>query len=118
MRGLRGWSIVVAVLGLLATGCPTSDWKIQGGADTCKVMCKKWGLEFTAMVGVGDQEKAYGQGATACVCQPRELVRMPSEKEGSSSASASLAGPISEAAAAAAAAQQRQMQSQAPARGR
>lgn len=108
MRTIRGLSALVIVAGFLATGCPSSDWKIQGGADACRAMCKKWGLQFTAMVGVGDQEKSYGQGATACVCQPRELVRKPSGKEGAASASASLAGPITEAAAAAAAAAQQQ----------
>jgi len=109
--------MIAALAGLGTTACPHSDWKIEGGADACKQMCIKWGLEFTAMVGVGDQEKSYGEGATACVCQPRELVRVPAGKEGGASASASLAGPITaaqEAAAAAAAAQQVRAQNQKP----
>jgi hypothetical protein len=90
---------------LFATGCGAmkSNWKIQGGADACKLMCMKWGLHFTAMVGVGDQEDAAGAGATACVCQPRTSAQGGVEEEGSSSSSASLAGPITAQQAAAAA---------------
>ena len=33
-------------------------------------MCKSWDLEFAGMVGVGNQERT-GDGATACVCQPK-----------------------------------------------
>ena len=39
-------------------------WKIHGGAAACEAMCEKWGLEFTAMLGVGNQDRT-GESATA-----------------------------------------------------
>ena len=56
--------IFFIVLMVLCVGC-ASNWKIHGGPSECEEMCEEWGLEFTAMGGVGDQGK-FGQGATAC----------------------------------------------------
>jgi len=92
------------VLVIFCVGCaPASKWKIHGGPSECEQMCANWGLEFTAMVGVGSQEKT-GQGATACVCQPKREQRHTS-LEGAASSSTSLAAPITAAEQAAAAAQ-------------
>ncbi|MEI8348034.1 MAG: hypothetical protein WCG27_11245 [Pseudomonadota bacterium] len=90
---------------LLLSGC-ASNWKVHGGPDSCKKMCQEWDLEFTAMVGVGNQDKT-GEGATACVCQPKSLIKTSAIPGGASSAT-SIAAPIvaaAQAAAAAAAAQ-------------
>jgi hypothetical protein len=83
--------ILVAVLVLAVWGCQ-SQWKVHGGADACQQMCENWGLEFTAMVGVGDQESSTGPGATACVCQPGEGKRAAKDSEVSSSSAAAVAG--------------------------
>lgn len=106
--------VTILICLLLLSGC-ASDWKIRGGPDECRAMCKKWKLEFVGMVGVGNQD-ATGPGATACVCQVQKLgEQVSSRKDGDASASASLAGPITaeQAAIAANAAiqQQRMMRS-------
>lgn len=100
--------LLVPGLILLLSAC-ASDWKIQGGPQSCIQMCKNWGLEFSAMVGVGDQSK-YGGGATACVCQPKRDGQNVS-LNGVSGSSAGMSAPINaiEAANAAAAAQAAQM---------
>lgn len=100
--------VTLAMVILLFAGC-TSNWKVQGGPKSCQKMCEDWGLDFTAMVGVGSQGRT-GDGATACVCQPRP--NKVSAVSGAASSASSLAGPIVAAqAAAAAAAQQQQIQS-------
>jgi hypothetical protein len=107
--------ILSSLVVLLFSGC-ASQWKIQGGPDVCKNMCQNWGLDFTAMVGVGNQD-ATGPGATACVCQPKSLIKT-SSISGGSSAATSMAGPIvaAQAAAAAAMAQQNAQNAAAAAR--
>lgn len=95
-------SLMVLAVTLLCSGC-ASDWKVQGGPAACEKMCEKWGLEFTAMVGVGNQDRT-GEGATACVCQPKDKRR--ASLEGAASSSTSLAAPIVAAEEAAAAAAQ------------
>ena len=57
---------LIAAFALCAMACK-SNWKIHGGPPECQAMCKHWGLEFAAMVGVGNQSER-GDGATACVC--------------------------------------------------
>jgi hypothetical protein len=91
----------------LFAGC-ASQWKIQGGPKECLAMCKNWGLQFTAMVGVGNQDTT-GEGATACVCQVPARSTASAE-QGGAAASTGLAAPIVAEAAAAAAAQQRNQQ--------
>ena len=112
MQSRRWITAFAMVLGATLTGCPKSDWKIHGGPNSCAAMCKAWGLEFTAMVGIGDQEDARGAGATACVCQPRHLVRTAAAEHGGASASASMSAPITAAAQAAAAAATHQQHQQ------
>jgi hypothetical protein len=34
-------------------------------------MCQRWNLDFSGMVGVGDQGAYTAEGATACVCTTR-----------------------------------------------
>jgi hypothetical protein len=102
----------IAMLATMAMGCP-SKWKIHGGPPECEKMCKHWGLEFAAMVGVGDQSET-GEGATACVCVKEAPPPPPSASPATSGAAASatsLAAPIVIAAAQAAmlAARQQQM---------
>ena len=63
-------------------------------------MCSAWDLEFTAMVGVGSQDRT-GDGATACVCQPRRE-KQSAIMEGAGSTTSSLAAPITAAELAAA----------------
>ena len=69
--------LMVTALTVVLSGCidltpqaPASKWKIHQGPSECIEMCKSWDLEFAGMVGVGNQEKT-GDGATACVCQPK-----------------------------------------------
>ena len=76
MRFSSALLMVTALTGVLS-GCaalipqaPPSKWKIHQGPSECIEMCKSWDLEFAGMVGVGNQEKT-GDGATACVCQPK-----------------------------------------------
>jgi hypothetical protein len=60
-------------------------------------MCKKWELEFVAMVGVGNQEST-GDGATACVCQvPGKQAPVPAPT-GSSAPPPAPAGSASSSA--------------------
>ena len=92
------------------SGC-ASQWKIQGGPEECRAMCKNWELDFVAMVGVGNQG-SVGPGATACVCQVKKVNEHISSVDNSASSVASLAGPITAeqaAVAAHAALQQQQM---------
>jgi hypothetical protein len=86
---------ILIILGLASSmGCAGSQWKIHGGPNDCIKMCKQWGLEFTAMVGVGSQDK-YGEGTTACVCQPASKASAPAI----SSAQAAAAARITQQAA-------------------
>ena len=88
------------LLAIFCAGCVSSPWKIHGGPAECSAMCKNWNLEFTGMVGVGNQDRS-GEGATACICQvPRGNASLSS---GDAAASASLAAPITAAQAAIAA---------------
>lgn len=82
--------VLIAASVFVAWGCQ-SQWKVHGGADACRQMCENWGLEFAAMVGVGDQESSTGPGATACVCEPKGAGKAPSQATESGSA-ASVAG--------------------------
>lgn len=101
------------MISLLTMGGCASNWKIHGGPEECKAMCKNWGLEFAGMVGVGNQD-THGDGATACICQVQKASGPVSSREGgAASSTASLAGPITAAQAAIAAhmaARQQQMQ--------
>ncbi|MFV2058625.1 MAG: hypothetical protein ACC707_19345 [Thiohalomonadales bacterium] len=91
--------LIIATLSLVfITGC-ASDWKIHGGPADCIKMCEKWDLEFTAMVGVGNQDRT-GNGATACVCQPKQN-KQNAVPDGAGSTT-SLAAPITAAELAAA----------------
>jgi hypothetical protein len=90
MKAVRIGLIAASVF--VAWGCQ-SQWKVHGGADACRQMCENWGLEFTAMVGVGDQESSSGPGATACVCEPRGKAKAPAEdSKVSESSAAGVAG--------------------------
>jgi hypothetical protein len=80
-----------ALANCLSTG---SAWKVHGGAQECARMCAGWGLEFAGMVGVGSQE-AWGDGATACVCQVRGASPVTPQ---AAATAASLAAPIARAA--------------------
>ena len=91
-------TIVLMMVALLG-GC-ASDWKIHGGPADCVKMCTNWGLEFTAMVGVGNQDRT-GNGATACVCKPKHNKQISSTETIGSSIT-SLAAPITAAEIAAA----------------
>jgi hypothetical protein len=95
---------IVALAGLL--GCQESAWKIQGGPPQCEQMCTHWGLQFAAMVAVGDQAPRT-DGATACVCVPAPTqpavasgATLPASAGGATSAT--LAAPVAIAAARAA----------------
>ena len=94
--------IFLVVLMVLCAGCFASGWKIHGGPSECEEMCEKWGLEFTAMVAVGNQDE-FAEGATACVCQPKQE-RRNAALDGAYGSSTSMAGPITAAQAANAAA--------------
>lgn len=95
--------VFILALVILVTGCTAaSKWKIQGGPQECKAMCDGWDLEFSGMVGVGNQDRS-GEGATACVCTVKNESASIS---GSSASSTALSGPIAQAAAAQAAAAQ------------
>lgn len=72
------------------TGCMASNWKIHGGPEECKKMCKNWDLEFAGMVGIGSQSRS-GEGATACVCQVPRSEASINEVSG---LTGSLSGPI------------------------
>ena len=80
-----------ALPGCLSTG---SAWKVHGGPQECARMCAGWGLEFAGMVGVGSQQ-AWGDGATACVCQVRGASPVTPQ---AAATAASLAAPIARAA--------------------
>ena len=62
---------VIALVGLilaLLSGCATSfrgSPYIAGGPVGCQRRCAAWGLEFAAMVAVGEYSEA-------CICQPRD----------------------------------------------
>ena len=85
-----------------ALGTKVSQWKVQGGPNECKEMCRIWDLEFAGMVGVGDQGRTT-DGASACICQVRKSA--PNAQTGAAGAAASMAAPISAVEAAAAAAE-------------
>src|SRR5262245_2504957 len=93
--------LVAVFAGLI--GCPgPSHWKVHGGPAQCVEMCTHWGLQFAAMVGVGDQAPTTN-GATACVCVPPAAqpgATGPANAGGATAAT--LAGPIVIAAAQAA----------------
>jgi len=83
-----------------------SNWKVHGGPEECKKMCKNWNLEFAGMVGIGSQSRS-GPGATACVCQ---VPRTETSINDVSGLTGSVSGPITaqEAAIAAQMAMQNQ----------
>lgn len=78
MRIIAGGAAVAVCVAALG-GC-ASAWKIQGGPQTCVDMCRKWDMELSGMVGVGNQD-ATGPGATACVCQVRRTAGSPSAND-------------------------------------
>jgi hypothetical protein len=63
---------IIGIISLFFVGLGScaNKWKVKGPSD-CQKMCANWGLEFTAMVGIGDQDITGSEGATACVCQKR-----------------------------------------------
>jgi len=85
------WVMLSLSAGCLGTG---SGWKVQGGPQACAQMCAGWGLEFAGMVGVGNQD-AWGDGATACVCQVRGASSITPQ---AAATATSLAAPIARAA--------------------
>lgn len=62
--------IRICLFVLLASSCATK-WVIPEGPVACKKMCESWDMEFSAIVGIGDQNPMVQQGATACVCTPQ-----------------------------------------------
>jgi hypothetical protein len=85
------WLMLPVFAGCFGTG---SAWKVHGGPQECVRMCTGWGLEFAGMVGVGNQQ-AWGDGATACVCQVRGASPITPQ---AAATAASLAAPIARAA--------------------
>src|SRR4051794_17943877 len=85
-----GAAAIAVGAGVVAIGCISSPWKVQGPKD-CMVMCMKWDLEFAGMVGVGDQDSANAM--TGCVCQVKGAKPPPPAPTGSAP-SASTVAPI------------------------
>lgn len=59
---------LVGLLMFLTAGCATSfrgSPYIAGGAVGCERRCSAWGLDFAALVAMGEYSEA-------CVCQPRD----------------------------------------------
>lgn len=68
---MRNLTVVCVLVAALAA-CGTNKWVLKNPPKTCAAMCDSWGMELAAVVGVGEQTRSEGgQGATACVCQPR-----------------------------------------------
>jgi hypothetical protein len=80
------------VLLLSMLGC-ASQWKIQGGPPECVQMCRKWNMELTGMVGVGNQD-ATGPGATACVCQVKRAAGAAADAELAASGTAASSAAV------------------------
>lgn len=64
--------IRICLFVLVTSGCATK-WVIPEGPVACKKMCEGWDMDFSAIVGIGDQNPMIQQGATACVCTPKGL---------------------------------------------
>lgn len=65
-------TITVSTLLVALVACGTNKWVLKNPPKTCAAMCERWDMELAAVVGVGEQTRDEGgQGATACVCQPR-----------------------------------------------
>ncbi len=85
---------VVACCAVLCGCTSMSPWKLVGGPESCRQICESWGLEFTAIVAVGDQDLTITDGgATACVCQPAHLVAS-APNQAAVAVATSLAAPI------------------------